>query len=119
VRLLGEVTAEALDAFYASADIFVLASYLEGYGMAHAEALARGLPIVATAAGAVPHTIPSTAALLVKPGDTNALARALARVLDDAELRETLARGARAARERLPTWVETCSRFDTELRAIR
>lgn len=87
--------------------------------MAHAEALARGLPIVATAAGAVPHTIPSTAALLVKPGDTNALARALARVLDDAELRETLARGARAARERLPTWAETCSRFDTELRAIR
>jgi glycosyltransferase involved in cell wall biosynthesis len=119
VRLLGEVTVEALDACYASADIFVLASYLEGYGMAHAEALARGLPIVATAAGAVPHTIPSTAALLVEPGDTNALARALARVLDDAELRETLARGARAARERLPTWVETCSRFDTELRAIR
>jgi len=118
VRLLGEMTADALDACYASADVFVLASYLEGYGMAHAEALAHGLPIVATAAGAVAHTVPSTAALLVSPGDAAALARALTRVLDDPELRESLARGARAAREQLPTWAQACCRFDAQLRAI-
>jgi glycosyltransferase involved in cell wall biosynthesis len=119
VHLLGETTAEALDECYASADVFVLASYLEGYGMAHSEALARGLPIVATAAGAVAQTVPSTAALLVTPGDADAFAHALARVLDDAELRATLACGARAVREHLPSWEETCSRFDTQLQTIR
>ncbi len=119
IHLLGELTDDALDACYASADLFVLASYLEGFGMAHAEALARGLPIVATAAGAVPHTVPSTAALLVAPGDAEALANALARVLDDAALRDTLALGARAARAQLPTWTDACARFDAELRAIR
>lgn len=119
VRLLGELTEEALNDCYSSADLFVLASYLEGYGMAHTEALARGLPIVATAAGAVPHTVPSTAGLLVPPGDAEALADALICVLDDQALRDTLARGARAARERLPTWQKACGRFDAELRAVR
>ena len=103
----------------ASADLFVLASYVEGYGMAHAEALARGLAIVATAAGAVPYTVPSTAGLLVAPGDVEALTTALARVLDDAALRETLAHGARAARERLPMWQQACAQFDAQLRAVR
>ncbi len=119
VRLLGEINTEALNECYSSADVFVLASHLEGYGMAHAEALARGLPIVATAAGAVPHTVPSTAALLVTPGNVDALANALARVLDDSDLRDTLARGAQAARERLPNWAETCSQFESQLRTIR
>ena len=119
VRLLGELTAQALEECYASADLFVLASFIEGYGMAHAEALAHGLPIVATAAGAVPHTVPSTAGLLVAPGDADALANALRRVLDDAALRETLANGARAVRERLPTWQQACARFDAQLRAVR
>ncbi len=119
VRILGELADEALDACYAGADIFVLASYVEGYGMAHAEALARGLPVVATAAGAVPDTVPPTAGLLVAPGDVEALTTALTRVLDDAAFCETLARGARAARERLPTWQQACARFDAQLRAVR
>jgi glycosyltransferase involved in cell wall biosynthesis len=118
IHLLGEVTQQTLDECYASADLFVLASYLEGYGMAHAEALSRGLPLVTTSAGAVAETVPMNAGVLVPPGDSHALARALASVMDDAGLRSELARGARHARVTLPTWPESCSAFDAELRAL-
>jgi glycosyltransferase involved in cell wall biosynthesis len=115
VRLAGVLDRAALDACHARADVFVLATFHEGYGMALAEALARGLPIVSTRAGAVPDTVPADAGLLVPPGNVAALRDALARVLDDAALRERLAAGARRAREHLPTWEEACARFDHAL----
>jgi len=118
INLLGELTPEELEARYIGADLFVLASYLEGYGMAHAEALAHGLPIISTVAGAIPNTVPPDAAVLVPPGDRGALARALASVLDDPAARERLAQGARAARANLPSWAEASARFAAELEAL-
>jgi glycosyltransferase involved in cell wall biosynthesis len=118
VRLLGEVPPETLEACYAGADLFVVASYLEGYGMAHSEALARGLPLVTTTAGAIADTVPADAAVLVPPGDRGALARALAEVIDDAARRAALAQGALHARERLPTWAEASTRFAAELESL-
>jgi glycosyltransferase involved in cell wall biosynthesis len=79
--------------------------------MALAEALARGLPVVSTTAGAIPATVPADAGLLVPPGDAAALAAALGRLLDDLALRSRLAAGARAARERLPGWDTAVARF--------
>ena len=111
VTIRDAVDRAALDACYAGADVFVLPTFHEGYGMALAEALARGLPIVSTRAGAVPETVPSDAGLLVPPGDAAALRDALARVLDDAALRARLAKGARRARARLPDWDATCARL--------
>jgi len=111
VSLLGEVGPEQLERCYARADAFVLASYLEGYGMALADALVHGLPIVSTTAGAIPHTVPADAALLVPPGNGRALGRALASLLDDAALRGKLARAARAAGAALPDWRESGARF--------
>jgi len=102
--LEGEWPPERLGEAYAEAHGFVLASYHEGYGMALAEALAHGLPVIATTAGAIPDTVPASAALLVSPGDAAALARALARFLDEPKLRAALAAGARAAATRLPDW---------------
>ncbi|HSW06476.1 glycosyltransferase family 4 protein [Aquabacterium sp.] len=117
VRLHGEVDAPTLQAFYARADVFVLPSLHEGYGMALAEALAHGLPIVSSAAGAITDTVPANAGLLLPPGDGTALRAALARMLDEPALRQRLAAGARAARTQLPGWAQAIEHFAAALRA--
>jgi glycosyltransferase involved in cell wall biosynthesis len=111
VAFLGEIAGGPLDAAYDGADLFVLPSFHEGYGMAYAEALARGLPIIATTAGAIPETVPADAGILVPPGDAPALARAIARCLDDPGTREALRRGALAARRSLPDWSAAAQAF--------
>jgi glycosyltransferase involved in cell wall biosynthesis len=77
--------------------------------MAFAEAMAWGLLIVGTTGGAIPETVPASAGLLVAPGDAEALANALTRVIDDASLYAQLAAGAAAAGARLPGWDEAAA----------
>jgi glycosyltransferase involved in cell wall biosynthesis len=107
IDLVGERPPEALTEAYAAADIFVLPSYHEGYGMVLAEAMAHGLPIVATQGGAIPELVPPSAGLLVPPGDAPALADALRRVVDNAALRAKFTAGAAEAARALPSWNET------------
>ena len=88
VRLVGPLDPTALDATYATADLAVLASRTETYGMAAAEALARGLPLVATTGGGLPDTVGhapdgTRPGLLVPPDDPTALAAALRRWFDE------------------------------------
>ena len=111
IAALGAVSPERLAALYAEADLFVLASRFEGYGMAYAEAIAHGLPVIGSHAGAIPDTVPPDAGLLVAPGDIEALAEALRRVIGDAGLRRRLADGARAAAPQLPTWRQSAEIF--------
>ena len=118
IEWLGELHSAALDAAYQQTDLLVLPSFHEGYGMALAEALARGLPIVSTSAGAIPDTVPASAGLLVPPGDAAALTQALARVIDEPALRTQLAAGARAARQTLPDWPTVSARFAQVLDAV-
>ena len=118
IELLGEVEDDVLARCYETADLFVLASHLEGYGMAHAEALSRGLPLVCTSAGAVPETVAADAALLVPEGDSDALADALAKVMDDSGVLADLASGARVARDKLPTWDQASAQFAAGLKAL-
>ena len=115
VTLTGALPADDLAALYHRADLFVLASHYEGYGMVLAEALARGLPIVSTTAGAIPATVPAEAGVLVPPGDVDALAAALERLLTDAALRRRLRRAALDAAARLPSWADSAGRFAYEI----
>ncbi|MCG8506006.1 MAG: glycosyltransferase, partial [Sphingomonadales bacterium] len=118
VRFDGEVAPEGLGAYYDTADLFVLASHHEGYGMALAEALARGLPIVSTTAGAIPETVPADAGLLVPPGDRAALSDALGKVLRDPATIDQLRAGARRARATLPQWDDSAKRFAAALERV-
>jgi len=71
--------------------------------MAVAEAIARGLPVVSTATGAIAE-LTGAGGMIVPPGDDDAFAEALSRVVSEKELRQKLAAGARDARERLTSW---------------
>jgi glycosyltransferase involved in cell wall biosynthesis len=118
VTLLGELDGAALEARYQTADLFVSAAAYEGYGMALAEAVAAGLPIVAVAGGAVGDWLDPGAALLVPPGDGAALRAALRTAIGDGRVRARLRAGAVAARAALPSWAETARAADVLLRAV-
>lgn len=111
VDLAGERPPAALADAWHDADVFVLPSSHEGYGMAYAEAMAHGLPVIGTTAGAIPDTVPGTAGLLVAPGDVAALREALHRMLVDPPLRRHLAAGARQAAAALPDWPAAVRRW--------
>jgi glycosyltransferase involved in cell wall biosynthesis len=115
----GACDAATADALYRSSSLFVLPSFFESYGMALTEAMAFGLPIVSTTAGAIPETVPAGAAILVPPGDGKALASALRSLLEDppgapGEARARRARLGATARDHassLPDWPHAVDRF--------
>jgi glycosyltransferase involved in cell wall biosynthesis len=114
VRFPGPCTGRELDRAYAAADLLVLPSYAETYGMVVTEALSRGLPVLATDVGGVTEALGygedgTRPGLLVPPGDPRALGAALRRWLCDAELRDRLRLAARDRRAKLRPWAATAS----------
>jgi glycosyltransferase involved in cell wall biosynthesis len=114
VRFPGPRTGPELDRAYAAADLLVLASHAETYGMVVTEALARGLPVLAAEVGGVTEALGhgedgTRPGLLVPPGDPAALGAALRAWLGDAELRGRLRRAARERRASLCGWRATTS----------
>jgi glycosyltransferase involved in cell wall biosynthesis len=105
----------SLGASYASADLFVLPSRYEGYGIVYAEALARGLPIIACDTGPVPDLTGREAAVLVQPDDREALSAALDLLLEDPTLRMRMSAAARRRASRLPRWEDTVVGFEQVL----
>ncbi len=118
VTVLGAVSEQRLGELYAETDIFALASRFEGYGMAYAEAIAHGVPVVGTNAGAIPGTVPANAGLLVAPEDASAFASALRRLIGSTDERRQFADAARRAAAQLPTWPESAKLFAHALEAV-
>jgi glycosyltransferase involved in cell wall biosynthesis len=114
VSFPGPMTGVELDRSYADADVLVLASRAETYGMVVTEALARGLPIIAAEVGGLPNALGHGAdgrrpGVLVRPDDAAALADALRSWLTDAPLRAQLRQAARERRASLSGWSTTAS----------
>ena len=118
VAVLGAVPPERITELFLASDVFVLASRFESYGMAIAEAIAHGLPVVSTSAGAISDTVPAGTGLLVPPDDAAALAQALRRLISDRAERRSLAMNARAAAARLPTWQDSARLFAGAIETI-
>ena len=111
VLLLGTLDEEALEAEYDRATIFVLPSHFEGYGMAFAEALARGLPVVACSGGAVGSIVPAAAGVFVPAGNAEQLATALRGLLSNPAEIEKRAEAAWQHAKNLPRWRDTAAKI--------
>ena len=117
ITVLGAVSDEKIVDLYENADLFALASRHEGYGMAFSEAIACGVPVIATTAGAIPETVPGEAGVLVPPDNIDAFAAALRRLIANPGERERLAAGACEAARKLPTWQASAKVFFDALEA--
>ena len=111
----GRVDDATLAGAYASADLFVLPSRYEGYGIVYAEALASGLPVIACDVGPVPDLVGSEAGVLIPPDDRAALSAALDLLLGDAALRAKMSEAAYCRDENLPRWEEAVAGFEKVL----
>jgi glycosyltransferase involved in cell wall biosynthesis len=110
VAFVGELDDRPLAAAYDAADVFVLNTLRETFGMAVSEAIARGLPVVSTRTGAIPETV-GHGGVLIEPGDGPALATALSEAVTDADARRRWRNGAIDARARLGTWSAAVSKM--------
>lgn len=110
VIFTGELDDKAVQEKYFESDIFVLASFYEGYGMVLTEAISYGLPIVSTTGGAIPHVV-GKEGILIEPGNVEQMTNALSRIISDAKLRENLHEKAMEARKKLPSWRMSCEKF--------
>ena len=103
----GECSTDVVKDFYHTSSVFVLPSHYEGFGLVLVEAMARGLPIVSTTAGAIPSTVPPDTGMLVEPGNPELLAGALRALLagEAGQVRRNmLGAAARRHASSLPSW---------------
>ncbi|ADZ72346.1 glycosyltransferase family 4 protein [Polymorphum gilvum] len=119
IRFFGALPPGRLAACYERADIFVLASRYEGYGMAFAEALAHGLPVIGSGGEAVRATLSRAGAIYVEPEDSASLAEALQRLIASGSERVRVGDAAWQAAGALPRWDEAAARFAACLEEAR
>jgi glycosyltransferase involved in cell wall biosynthesis len=104
VKFAGEADSEALEKLWLRADLFALATHWEGYGMAVAEAMKRGLPVAVTAGGAAATLVTPDSGVVCQPGEIDQLSKSLRRVIFDRALRTDMAEAAWTIGQMLPDW---------------
>lgn len=123
IRFAGELSRADVHTIYASSDLALLPSRAETYGMAVTEALAHGLPVVASAVGGVPEALGTVGddrpGMLVRPEDPEPLTGSLRCWLEDPPLRRRLQHVVRARRRALPTWDATAADASIALEHVR
>lgn len=113
VSLSGHISHSEMVSKYGEATVFLNASYYESFGIPVAEAMACGLPVVATKAGGVPEIVENgSSGILVEPGDAGALASAVGGLLEDEELRLRLASAGRRRVKEMFNWDGIASKLD-------
>ena len=117
ITLVGEVDEITLADHYDRADLFIMPSHYEGFGMALTEALARGLPCVASDGVVALQHLPTDAARSVKAADATALADGIKALLDPTT-RLDAADKARATAALLPRWHETARIIADTIRSV-
>jgi glycosyltransferase involved in cell wall biosynthesis len=119
VKFHGRVSDEALSRFYARADVFVMPSSYEGFGIVYAEAMRAGLPIIACDTGPAAEIVSAGENALLVPGDSaDALADAIRTLASDGELRARFSRRSLELSRRLPTWDDTCGLISRALSGL-
>ncbi len=107
VAFCGAVPNEEIAPYLAASDLFVMVSQYEGFGMVYLEALAAGLPVIASTAGAAGEIVRhEQEGFLLPPEDPAALADLLRRLLSNPAVLLPLSRAARARWRQFPTWAE-------------
>jgi glycosyltransferase involved in cell wall biosynthesis len=119
VTFTGSAMGADLDRAYHRADVFVLPSHYEGYGLAVAEAVARGLPVVCSDTGAAAELVGPESGVVVPPGDLEALTAALTCVIGDDDQRARMAAGAAARARTLRTWPDAAAALEAALLEAR
>jgi len=115
VRFAGELVGEALEAAWRGADLFALATWHEGYGMAIAEALKRGLPPIVTAGGAAGALITADSGCVCPVGDRDQVSKSLRRLIFGGDLRHAMAEQAWQIGQTLPSWHNQADLFASVL----
>jgi glycosyltransferase involved in cell wall biosynthesis len=115
VRFAGELVGETLEAVWRGADLFALATHYEGYGMAIAEALKRGLPVVVTAGGAAGALITPESGCVCPVGDRDQVSKSLRRLIFGRDLRRSMAEQAWQIGQTLPSWENQAALFASAL----
>jgi glycosyltransferase involved in cell wall biosynthesis len=103
---------DEISGIFLAADLFVLPSLFESYGMVLAESMAHGIPVVTTTAGNIPYTVPAGMGLLVAPGDVNELADAIRSLFDDTEKYSALCSAASQYYRQSRTWEQAVGEFE-------
>lgn len=120
IKFYGWVDKKDLVRFYKSADIFVSSSLWEGFGIAIAEAMHFGLPIVSTKVGAIPDIVHhSKNGILVKPKDIYSLANAISMLSKNQSLREKMGRRGSLYSKQFSNWESVARKVYEEIKELR